>query len=292
MVEPSIESLQQKEWQKLKFTPEVRLAALQKLEDELAEQEGRDSCPIILIPKPNLMEALNGRANPRDDALGYYKNGHIHIQEWLTESDDPYEAVETLFHEERHAYQDHVIKNDRTLEDEETVKTWEKNSGHGVISSYEDRALYYFQPREIDAREVARQHMNKLYIGHFHDTKNYSRYRQNSDNKEEKMIKGFIKAQQRVHMQIQAIRGNPITYKVTYEDMKRLSLNEIDLRNPSPSGQQSTFLQAFTREKEAQKGDLIKHNAKLALYSRAAAQTQPNQDEPNEPSRDRGREHE
>lgn len=98
---PHVESLRADRWKLL--NPTERLEALQELENELAKQRGDEPC---LVVGKNLGENILGwhtRSNTGPDT--------IEINSELISRDQPYEAVETLFHEDRHAYQAYAIQH-------------------------------------------------------------------------------------------------------------------------------------------------------------------------------------
>ena len=141
--------LQYQTWQGL--TIEQRADALNSFEAEIANIEKR--------------EALNVQYQALDKGTqGYFDGQKIVLSDNLLRSDtyDSYKnAMNTLFHEGRHAYQNHNLRVARTETSEELVKSWKVNLdilGYDRVSSF-TRARgywrYYTQPIETDARLFA-----------------------------------------------------------------------------------------------------------------------------------------
>jgi hypothetical protein len=165
---PHVESLRADRWKLL--NPTERLEALQELENELAKQRGDEPC---LVVGKNLGENILGwhtRSNTGPDT--------IEINSELISRDQPYEAVETLFHEDRHAYQVYAIQHPGTHDNLGEVEDWRKNLDGGYI---EDTGLNYdyyrWQPVEADANQIARERTDELYLGMFQDSEKYPDYR-------------------------------------------------------------------------------------------------------------------
>ncbi|MCI0558927.1 MAG: hypothetical protein MN733_10560 [Nitrososphaera sp.] len=180
MILPRVSELRAENWAQIAI--DERLLALNRMEKALAEQEGRELCEVRLIPEDERVILRNGEPALR----GQYDQINKEIQlDPILFSDErsPYQAVETYFHEARHAYQHYAIEHPETHSDSEQVADWEKNHFGGYIdwrdvrdgfAKYSD---YRWQPVEADAREVARERTNELYTGIFHDTTNqYQQY--------------------------------------------------------------------------------------------------------------------
>lgn len=145
----SIREVQYDTWKEL--TVEERVAAMNALEKQVAMIAHRD--PITVQ-----CEALEY------PLMGYYNNQkRIMVISEASVGDDSYEsyvrALETLFHEGRHAYQDYNLDVRLVEQSEELVKAWSVNrdglgydSGDRLIFKTHGMQRYYTQPVEVDAR--------------------------------------------------------------------------------------------------------------------------------------------
>lgn len=178
---PRIINLRAEDWRTLDVN--ARLAALQDLENRLAMQESRDPCTVRLIP-----EAKYSSAGEKERLRGFhvYENKDIFINDRLVSADQPYEATETLFHEARHAYQQHVAQQRPDLAaDPAQLEDFQKNYGPGYLSPERDGPAYYlWQPTEKDARAIGRERTEQLYGQEFADKTGYLRYRQQREGEE------------------------------------------------------------------------------------------------------------
>jgi hypothetical protein len=172
-----IDGLRVENWQNL--STQKRLEGLQELENSLAAQENRTPCKVAFIPE----EAYK---KPEDHQLlqGYHEGKGIFLNENLIasdrpSSDKPYNAVETLFHESRHDYQEHLASQPETAEDSQQLQDFRMNTSGGYLKDevygYDK---YRWQPIEKDANEVARQRTDELYANEFDDKSTYTEYRQ------------------------------------------------------------------------------------------------------------------
>ena len=186
---PKIDNLRLEVWQKLSVGD--RLQSLQNLENVLAVQEKREACTVEFI-KDDQYKSPESRQTMR----GTHLHNHIYINEALVNSDksykaiykgelievnpnEPYMAVETLFHESRHAYQEHI-----SIKDSQKYSDFKMNiSKEGYLSKNEFGSLYYrWQPIEKDANEIARQRTNELYTGEFNDNNYYPNHQKQMDS--------------------------------------------------------------------------------------------------------------
>ena len=172
MALPWVEALQAEKWVRLDVSH--RIEALQQMELGLADQEGREACTVGLIPEEQRRFSLDGEPALR----GQYNPIENDIQLdpiLLSNERPPYQAVETYFHEARHAYQHYAIEHPETHDNPQQVADWTKNDAAYIdredielgMANFSD---YRWQPLEADAREVARTHTNELYTGVFQDT--------------------------------------------------------------------------------------------------------------------------
>jgi len=161
------------EWNNAK--PDERLMIIKSLEGHLAKSENRK--PSEVIP----------------DKLGKYTRGMtsldgkiIYINEDLLNNyDEPYQAVETLFHEDRHAHQFWILdEHPEVAQSKKQLLDWKINRENYINSA--NSAYYLAQPIEMDARNTARMKTDALYQNILHDS-NYEIYRQNK----EKEIEGY-----------------------------------------------------------------------------------------------------
>ena len=144
-------------WEKLSLDEKVE--ALQRFEDIIAEIEHRPAATI-------LAEEM--------DAYGYYDHSdatlHLNI-EYLSSNDfnDYKETLDTLFHEGRHAYQNHNAFSGEVVEQNESyVQAWTANLDSDIwgYKAAEIYGLgdYYMQPVEVDARAFAEAVLDKIEL--------------------------------------------------------------------------------------------------------------------------------
>jgi len=158
----------------------ARLEVLQNLESQLASQEGRTENTIRFFPD-NVPENQRGLFVPEsrvENEQGYQKG--IYINSKLVEDkEEPYQAVETTFHESRHAYQYHCSQNpEGSKEEPSVVEDWEKNYKGGYLSyPQNDYSMYRYQPVEKDANEVARLRTDDLFENQLVD-KQYNNHKE------------------------------------------------------------------------------------------------------------------
>lgn len=172
---PRIENLRADIWATLTF--DQRLGALQELENRLAEQEGREPCQIAPIPEDELKD--------KDRYRGEYISsndgpGVIRLNPNLISSDEPYQAVETFFHEARHAYQVYAVQHPEIHDNPEEVEDWRKTKDGGYIEYKEPNLSidhYRWQPVEADANNIARERTDELYSSTFQDNEKYPAYK-------------------------------------------------------------------------------------------------------------------
>jgi hypothetical protein len=140
-----------------------RLASLRELERGLASQEGREPCEVLPMV-----------AGPLD--RGLHETGIIYLNEAMIKNDGEmllngsvvtgetsYLAVETLFHEARHAYQEHVAQNPELADSPAQADDFKKNRGAAYFPSGDFEAEYFGQPVELDARRTARDRTDVYY---------------------------------------------------------------------------------------------------------------------------------
>ena len=151
-------------------SPKDRLTALSELENHLAEREGRQPCQVN---SEDLGAGTRGVYSPQNATITLNEN-------LLDESaSTPYQAVETLFHESRHAYQHHVVENPELAKDKAQLEDWTISEKGGYIqpNKVEDYPIYRWQPTEMDANQVARERTDELYQETFQDNRQYPSYK-------------------------------------------------------------------------------------------------------------------
>lgn len=176
------------------LSPEERLGLLREAENRVAEEENRRPREIVPIPLPDNKYGVYSPNDPEN----------IYINEKLVQTlylDDFYDtgdivpgytasiALETVFHEGRHAYQDDCvkgkpayidgIKSEKRLVDiakkegkldDETLKLWRMQDWAYFDSTKKDPHLtlldkylqYYFQPTEDDAEAFAMRKLQEI----------------------------------------------------------------------------------------------------------------------------------
>jgi hypothetical protein len=125
-----------------------RLGALRALEVKEAASQGRAPCEIV---SRSLSKNEYGAFDERDNSITMNKD--------LLKASSPEEALDTYFHESRHAYQYHAVHNPSPWDDAGSVQAWGENFDQ-YISPDEDFEGYFNQPVERDANEYAAARMN------------------------------------------------------------------------------------------------------------------------------------
>jgi cell division septum initiation protein DivIVA len=152
-----IEGLEPEVWKSASV--EDRIVALQQAENSLAEAGGREPVPVM---DHNGDPDLHGAYNHDQRAMFVHQD--------LINADDPREAVNTVAHEGRHAYQYDCVENADAHPEigEDQREAWRGNlPGHGQYISGDDNwKKYHEQPVEEDARAFADQITNDLYDQH------------------------------------------------------------------------------------------------------------------------------
>jgi hypothetical protein len=151
------------------------MGALQSLENNLALQDAREPCQLRV-------EDLGARTRGvhYSDSAG---NEHIALNTSLVDADTPYQAVETLYHEDQHAHQSHLVQHPELAEDPQQLEDWQMSEQDGYISPDEATSFseYRWQPTERNANEQARLKTDELYQDEFNDTEQYPAYKQGKE---------------------------------------------------------------------------------------------------------------
>jgi uncharacterized protein YdbL (DUF1318 family)/uncharacterized protein YukE len=137
-----IDGLQPDEWKNL--NPDQRAEVLQNVHNQIAEAYGFQSGQVTAVA---LEEGDMGGFMP--DTKGIELNSN------LVADNNNVDALETIAHESRHAYQEHLVSQDpATLSeaDREIAQQWSENMAPGnYIRPEQDFEGYFNQPIEADA---------------------------------------------------------------------------------------------------------------------------------------------
>lgn len=141
-----------KKWRKL--PPGKRQQFLQRLENKQAYWQIRDPLPVIINTDPEwycygMFEVNNGK--------GLLK---LNIS-LITNPALRFHAMETIFHEGRHAYQYEMIRSGKPGFFNFKAKRWLKN-WKGYVSAKEDATIYGMQDIERDAQIFTIRKLNRL----------------------------------------------------------------------------------------------------------------------------------
>ncbi len=162
-------------WDKLSYPDKVQL--IREAEDYEASICERPSCHIVPDPKIE-----NGGSF--DERSGYIRISENDID------NNPYEVLDTLFHEGRHCYQKEVVDHpSRHDEPSELVEKWAHDRGEAYIQPPNEEypethnnfySDYFYQSRERDSYDYAENKMNSLEEI-FKDDPKYQQYKSNRD---------------------------------------------------------------------------------------------------------------
>lgn len=143
-----VEGIRPENWQNLDGNE--RLGALQHVESQMAELQGRPSVPVVAEQlSPNI--------------FGGYDGHGITINSDHLSSNMPIdEFVDTIVHEGRHAFQDFAVNNPGVVADTALVNAWAENQTNYLDSEEYGQELYMGQPLESDAWSYAGQVVDSL----------------------------------------------------------------------------------------------------------------------------------
>lgn len=165
---PYINGLRSEIW--AKSTPEQRINSLQELQNHMAYTDGRTPCQV-----------QSGELDPQSRGAHYFDkegNENITLNSNLVDNPEPYQAAETLLHEDRHSHQNHVVSHPELAENETQLQDWSISNKGGYIQPDElNYSTYRMQPTEIDANQAARANTDALYQETFQDTDSYPKYK-------------------------------------------------------------------------------------------------------------------
>jgi len=133
-----IEGLSPERWSELSL--DERLEALRELEHRLADIEGR--------PPVELRGECLGAGQ-----CGYFdgREGIMVISEGLLQADSPLEAIDTVAHEGRHAFQHYAVAHPEVHDDPFEVAAWRDNFANYLTAELYGYEAYRYQPVEADA---------------------------------------------------------------------------------------------------------------------------------------------
>lgn len=135
------------QWQNMNY--DQRVEALQNLEFSEAASQGR---PGAVLAGAAMSAGTNGYYDP--------ELNNIYINNDLINAESPDQALETCFHEGRHAYQTHEANLPAVADNPEQAQEWENNFDN-YIEYNQDPQGYWNQPVEVDARQYAQERMQE-----------------------------------------------------------------------------------------------------------------------------------
>ncbi|MGE5653142.1 MAG: hypothetical protein ACM3ZQ_02585 [Bacillota bacterium] len=135
-------------WEDL--TLRERLDALQNVENLMSEIQGRTPIGVVTEPmEPGL--------------YGYFDGKAVHISLEGLASNDVAEAVDTIIHEGRHAYQHYAVDHPGFHPDQEQVEAWRDNFKDYLTAELYGQEAYQTQPVEADAWAYASTIRHDIY---------------------------------------------------------------------------------------------------------------------------------
>lgn len=143
-----------KRWDR--FNPGKRQRILEKIEKKQAKKLSRPTLPVVVNTSPDCPYFGMFEATAKGKQIL-----HINIR-LLREPHLRFHALETIFHEGRHAFQYNIIHKRKPRIFEFRKKRWLENYA-GYISSSEDQLFYGAQPIERDAQKYAIKRLEKLH---------------------------------------------------------------------------------------------------------------------------------
>ncbi len=135
-----------KHW--VKYSPGKRQKILELIEEKQSKKLKREKLPVVINANPN----WGSYGMFEVDASGK-KTLYLSIN-LINDVSLRYHALETIFHEGRHAYQYEQITKKKIGFFNFKAKRWRDNYS-GYVTSKEDRTIYSLQPVERDAQKYA-----------------------------------------------------------------------------------------------------------------------------------------
>lgn len=165
-----------KNW--IKYSPGTRQKFLEKIEEKQSKKLNREKLPVVIVSDKNWKSYGMFEVNSSGKKTLYLSINLI---------DDPnlrFHALETIFHEGRHAYQYEQITKKHISWFNFKARRWKDNYA-GYITSKEDRTIYSLQPVERDAQKYAIDHMEEFSFkfrneADYQETMNQMLYRYNT----------------------------------------------------------------------------------------------------------------
>jgi hypothetical protein len=136
---PWIEDLRAENWYSSSTT--THIDALNKMESALALQERRDPCTVKEIPSDLRELGMDGEPILRGQ-FDPIENEILIDPLLLSNNRSPYLAMETYFHEARHAYQHFAIEHPEIHADSEQLADWKINDKAYFANIGEDYENY------------------------------------------------------------------------------------------------------------------------------------------------------
>lgn len=204
-----------------------RLAALNELEEQEAYEQGREPAEVM---GENLPPNVDGSYN--------YDENKIKIDNELLQSDEPYDALRTYYHEERHAYQHDQARDPENADDFEQARQLRENLDNYVTpEENEDRHLS--QPVEQDAKEYATNRMHEYNKTHSLETLSKSENPSKSEDltslrEEHKNLSKQINSYEQMEQRREDIQNLKVSPEVKKEVMERFEKDFADQLKQSP----------------------------------------------------------
>ena len=150
-----------------------RMDAYQALEHHMAKEQGRAERQIVF-------EDFSKTNPDSPGAVGYYTgyDDKLHMDTgYLNGTKNPYDGMDTVIHEGRHAYQNDCI-NGFAEPDSKMAPNLHGIKENDIYGNYHDSGNDYFlQPLEYDAHTYASDTMsNPEFQEHFKNDENYDKY--------------------------------------------------------------------------------------------------------------------
>lgn len=164
-----------KNWNESTF--EEKLQALQFLENDYANKQGRNACEVKAEKMPHI--SYSGYYNPEDNTI--YINEE-HLLDSNANKIFNYLSVDTILHEGRHAYQHNAIKNENLHDDQKQVEVWKMNFNNNVYMDPRKGYLYRMQSLERDANDYSAVETEKIFNDlekKYGPNEGYDKYKEN-----------------------------------------------------------------------------------------------------------------
>lgn len=135
------------------YSPDKRLKIFQKMENIMAKKMNR---PVYEVLPKSFKDNTNGLCDYDNKII--YLNKIFFVENYLH-----FYGLATLFHEERHAQQNYIVKSKRNHFKLSKAYKWQKNMQGYINYNGEDKYSYYsMQEVERDANKYAINRLKKL----------------------------------------------------------------------------------------------------------------------------------